>query len=140
MKKFLSVLISILLLASVACLCACAADGKTPSFFMFASVRIKGNGDGTVTAVAQNEFSVGDPNVPVTLTLYRGDNYTADISQMQPLKSERSDGLSFWQTLRITADVDEGYYCAVLEYAVNDEYKTIQSDTVHYNGNGKRIQ
>ena len=117
MKKFFATLIAVL--ACSACLLsACGNDG----LFTFVSVRMKGNGDGTVTAVAQNEFALGGAEMPVTLFLYTSESYETDVAKMTLLKSVES----------------ESYFCARIEYELDGEPQFIQSDTIYYDLQGNR--
>lgn len=67
-------------LIAVCCLpfAGCASDN--PSIFAFLSVRMKGNGDGTITAVAQNEFELAHSAIPMELSVLFSENYETDIS------------------------------------------------------------
>lgn len=110
--------------------------GCAPFTFAFLSVRLKGNGDGTVTAVAQHEFSLGGPDFDVTLTLFRRES--AGSENITEVKSARG-GLSAFKTLEITADIGEaGYYFARLDYEVNGKTEYTLSDTVYYGADGVR--
>ena len=61
--------------------CSSCNNANRAGTFVFLSVRLKGNGDGTVTAVAQNEFTLGSTVMPVKLTLYRIDDGVRGINQ-----------------------------------------------------------
>ena len=107
--------------------------------FAFISVRMKGNGDGTVTAVAQNEFSLFGDKIPVTLSLYSCEEYTTDTEKMNLVSQTESEGLGAYKTLDITWQLaKESYFCARLDYSVNGDKKFILSDTVLYGADGKR--
>ena len=134
MKKFFAALIAVL--ACSACLLsACGNDG----LFTFVSVRMKGNGDGTVTAVAQNEFALGGAEMPVTLFLYTSESYETDVAKMTLLKSVESGGLKISEKANITLKVEsESYFCARIEYELDGEPQFIQSDTIYYDLQGNR--
>lgn len=126
---------------SLTCLFAasCGAEGKS-NMFVFLSVRMKGNGDGTLTCVAQNEFSIGSFDLPVTLTLYLSEEYQTDVAKMTAADSSSCGDLNFLQTVRLDYEIQsQGYFCAQATYSVNGETQTIQSDTVRYDMQGKRI-
>ena len=135
MKKLLSAAICAL------AVCACVSSGCKggENAFAFISVRMKGNGDGTVTAVAQNEFSLFGDEIPVTLSLYSCEEYTTDTEKMTLVSRTESEGLGAYKTLDITWQLtEESYFCARLDYSVNGDKKFILSDTVLYGADGKR--
>lgn len=134
MKKPFTALICALIVALSLPLASCSA----PFTFAFLSVRLKGNGDGTVTAVAQHEFSLGGTEFYITLTLIRKESASSE----EFTEVERLEGsLPALKTLQITADINEaGYYTARLDYEVGGEIKTILSDTVFYGADGLRVK
>ena len=92
--KRISVLLSLLLLLAVCfSFASCAGEGNV---FALLSVRLKGNGDGTVTAVARNEFAVGSSVLPVELTLYACSENMSDTSRMQAVSRTQTDDLNLF--------------------------------------------
>ncbi len=115
------------------------APPPSENLCLFLSLRMKGNGDGTITAIAQNEFSIGNPVFPVCLRLYVSDVNTSDVSQMQLIDSVREDDLEAFRSVAVTYELTKAaYYCAVVEYYVNSEAKTQQCNTIYYDLNGNR--
>ncbi len=132
-------------LAAVICTLLCelclfsACGGGNGGLFVFLSVRLKGNGDGSISVVAQNEFGLGSAELPVTLQLYRSDGYRTDTRSMEKIKWAH-ERLGVSQKCEFLYQIKSaGYYCARIEYILNGETKYIQSDTVYYDINGKRI-
>lgn len=124
----------------VLCLFCSACGENETSVFSFLSVRMKGNGDGTVTAVAQNEFTLFSPPSEVVLTVYRADEYQTDVAKMEKIEQKSNGDLPFSEKLTILIDVEkESYFCARLTYTVNGTIQYLQSDTVRYNADGMRI-
>ena len=135
MKKFLTAAICVL--AVCACISSGCKGGKNA--FAFISVRMKGNGDGTVSAVAQNEFSLFSDKIPVTLSLYCCEEYTTDTEKMTLVSRTESEGLGAYKTLDITWRLtEESYLLARLDYSVNGDKKFILRDSVLYGADGKR--
>lgn len=125
------------LLSSLCLISACG--GGNDGLFVFLSVRMKGNGDGTLSVVAQNEFGLGSAEMPVKLMLYGSDGCFTDTDGATLIKSSE-ERLGVSQKCEFIYEITSaGYYCAKIEYAVNGETRYIQSDTVYYDINGKRI-
>lgn len=141
MKKAVFALAAAIAAATVALFPACSdADGNAAGTFCFLSVRLKGNGDGTVTAVAINEFNTGGTKLPVTLCLYRSEEYEENTQDMQLLETAESDGLAMNEKIEIVCSADAGgYFCALAEYTINGETRQIFSDMVHYSAEGTRL-
>lgn len=93
MKRALFPLAYALLFALSLCCSACGESEA--SVFSFLSVRMKGNGDGTVTAVAQNEFTLFSPPSEVVLTVYRADEYQTDVAKMEKIEQKSNEDLPF---------------------------------------------
>lgn len=139
MKKLISLCILICICCPLFCSCN-ATEGKNDSIFVFLSVRMKGNGDGTVTASAQNEFAIGYLILPVTLTLYSSETYQTGVENMTVAGSATSDDLNIFGKLNVVAEVGEhSYFCARVTYAAGGEERYLQSATVQYTGNGERV-
>lgn len=140
MKRILAVVLS--LLAAFACaICpSCADGGDSQSAFTFLSVRMKGNGNGTITAVAQNEFSLLPVVLPVTLTLYRSERPATGADEMTVAQRRDTDDLNLFQSVEIVAEADGGgYFLAVASFVLNGEQLSISSDVIRYDGEGNRI-
>ena len=129
--KRISVLLSLLLLLAVCfSFASCAGEGNV---FALLSVRLKGNGDGTVTAVARNEFAVGSSVLPVELTLYACSENISDTSRMQA-------DLNLFSVIEVTVPVTEpAYFCAEIVYTVHGETQVLQSGVVRYDASGDRV-
>ncbi len=125
----------------IACCIPFAGCGSgDPSVFVFLSVRMKGNGDGTITAVAQNEFELAHTAVPIELSVMFSEDYQSDISKMQTVKSERTDDLKPFGSFSVDVTAADGYFCAVVSYSVNGDVRYIQTETLQYDLNGNRVQ
>ena len=135
--KSCSVLLSLLLLLALCCsLASCAGGGNV---FALLSVRLKGNGDGTVTAVARNEFALSPAALPVRLTLYVGAE-AGDVSEMRVAGCAQTDDLGLFAALEVSVSVEEpAYYCAEIVYIVHGEEEILQSGTVRYDASGTRV-
>lgn len=132
MKKFFA-LTACALIAAALLLSSCKGA------FVFVSVRMRGNGDGTITAVAQNEFSAGGNAPEVTLSLYYSETYRTDASKMELAASVTPCPLKFSEKTSITHSVKaEGYYLARILYLIDGEPRYIQSDAIRYGTDGKR--
>lgn len=137
MKKLIFALAAFIAVCA-AMLPACSS-GDNCGTFCFLSVRLKGNGDGTVTAAAINEFSLGG-EMPVTLYLYRSETFADGTKEMQLEDKISSDGLAMTDKIEITCDVrGGGYFCAKAEYTADGETRYILSDVVHYDASGERL-
>ena len=137
MKKLIYALAAFIAVCA-AMLPACSS-GDNRGTFCFLSVRLKGNGDGTVTAAAINEFSLGG-EMPVTLYLYRSETFADGTEEMQLEDKISSDELAMTDKLEITCDVrGGGYFCAKAEYTADGETRYILSDVVHYDARGERL-
>lgn len=134
MKRTLTCLALLPVLALLLSLSACGSN-----IFSFLSVRLRAE-ESTVFAVARNEFALDSAVIPVTLTLYRSDTETADISQMTEIGRTHSDDLDWNQTLELSAPIErDGWYCAAIEYTAGGETRVLLSGTVHYDTGGNRI-
>ncbi len=110
-----------------------------PSILLFLSLRMKGNGDGTIMAVAQNEFTIGACSFPVTLSFYTAAEYTTDVDKMTLVDSVSNDDLNLFESMTITHTVENaGYFCAVVSFTVNGEVKEQKCDTIYYDTDGIR--
>ena len=107
--------------------------------FALLSVRIRGNGDGTVTAVARNEFALGSAVIPVSLTLYRVSD-AQDLSLRAVAASAQTDDLNFLASLEASAAVEgTAYYYAEIVYSVYGEEEVLASEVVCYDAEGNRV-
>lgn len=132
MKKIFPILVCLLL-------CFTVLFSSCGNINVFLSVRMKGNGNGTVTAFAQNEFAVGSASPSVTLEIYSSDVETADVKNMRLLDSVSSDGLAALEILMLTVAVQaESYLLARASYSVGGESGFIYSDVILYDAEGKR--
>lgn len=123
------------ILAICAALFALSACAGT---FRFLSVRLKGE-DGTITAVAINEFDLSRGSVAVRLTIYRSDVRTT-AAEMQAIDSTYTADLATGERLELTADAGEGgWFCAVAEYTAEGATNYIECDPVHYDAQGNRV-
>ena len=68
-KRFFAIILATTCLL-FGCFLGGCAKGKTGNAFTFLSVRIKGDGNGNITAYAAKEFSLFSPEISVTLTLF----------------------------------------------------------------------
>lgn len=136
--KRISVLLSLLLLLAVCfSFASCAGEGNV---FALLSVRLKGNGDGTVTAVARNEFAVGSSALPVELTLYACSENISDTSRKQAVSRTQTDDLNLFSAIEVTVPVTEpAYFCAEIVYTVHGETQVLQSGVVRYDASGDRV-
>lgn len=141
MKRFSAVFFGIVLFVCLLFGCSCSGDSPArQSVFAFLSVRLKGNGDGTLTAVAQNEFSIGWASLPVSLTLYRSQEYQSEVDNMLAVASVDGDDLTIFERLEVRYAIEsEGYFCARVVYRLNGEVRYIQSDTLRYGADGNRM-
>lgn len=134
-KRIFSVICALLCALCIISACGGGNDG----LFVFLSVRMKGNGDGTISVVAQNEFGLGSAEMPVSLMLYGSDGFFTDADGATLIKSSKEQ-LGVSQKCEFVYEITSaGYYCARIEYAVNGETRYIQSDVVYYDVNGKRV-
>lgn len=139
MKRALSLLCALIALCCLFSASCAGGEERNQSVFVFLSVRMKGNGDGTITAVAQNEFAIGSSVLPVTLTLYSSDTFQTNVGNMYEIESRATEDLNFLNIIEIVFKVqDDAYYCARIAYKVKGEYQYIQSDTLRYDKNGVR--
>lgn len=125
----------------IACCIPFAGCGSgDPSVFVFLSVRMKGNGDGTITAVAQNEFELAHSAIPMELSVLFSENYETDASAMRIIKKEQISDLKPFGSFSVDVTAADGYFCAVVSYSVNGDVRYIQTETLQYDLNGNRVQ
>lgn len=139
MKKILYIFSSVFILVCCISFISCSyIQTNSQNLFLFLSVRLKGNGDGTITAVAQNEFSICSSIHSVTLTIYYSSEQTDDTSHMLKINSISKEDLSIFQSITLNENIqNEGYYCAEIKYKLDEEIKCIQSELIYYDINGK---
>lgn len=137
MKRFSRLLCALLLLA--VCLSFAACGGEGSAVFALLSVRIRGNGDGTVTAVARNEFALGPAVIPVSLTLYLVPD-AQDLSRRAIAAQAQTDDLDFLASIEASAVVEgTAYYYAEIVYSVYGEEEVLASELVCYDAEGNRV-
>ncbi len=100
---------------------------------------MKGNGDGTVTAFAQNEFALCAAPLSVTLEIYTSDVGSIDFGDMKFVDSVSSDDLAAPDIIMLTFSVEsESYYSARVLYSIGGESGELRSDVILYGVDGKR--
>lgn len=129
------------MLCAAAIIFACAAAACTGgNAFTFLSVRLRGNGDGTVTARAQNEFDAGSAVIFGTLRIYRSDGQFDDTDYAELAGEVYIADFSEQKTAELTVPAaGGGYFCAELTYIIDGEEYAVLSGTVHYDAQGNRI-
>ncbi|MCD8307382.1 MAG: hypothetical protein LUD51_04035 [Clostridia bacterium] len=139
-RVFCIICASVALLLACLCLAGCASSDEGNRYlFVFLSVRMKGNGDGTITAYVKNEFDIGPAIQDIELTVYYSEEYSISPSSMEAVATESADVLKAFKEDSVTVDAREGYYCAVVTYPITGLDRTMQSETIHYDSTGTRI-
>ena len=129
---FLFVVLAMAALAATTALSGCPKDET----FTFISLRLDGNGDGTVTAKVTNEFSLGK-KIDVCIDLYRSEK-----EEFGMLVATSGNGsIDFGESIEVTHDTDGGgYFCARAIYIVQNRVRYMDSEILHYDADGNRVK
>ncbi len=129
-----------LLLLSCMCMTSCTTTESGNTYlFAFLSVRLKGNGDGTIRAYAKNEFDIGPSIKDVELSVYYSEEYRIETSGMEIVGSTQIEYLSAFSEYTMDVPAQDGYFCALISYPLNGQTRLLQSETIHYDATGTRV-
>lgn len=118
-------------------------DVETRGIYVEVSVRIKGNGNGTITATARNEFTLGSTELYVTVGLFSSDEFTMFYEDMEMVTYNLTQDLNIFKEISTTASTngESKYWRAVVMYRKDtDDWKTISTPCMLYDGNGNLIE
>ncbi len=133
-----------LILAATCLLFGCflggCVKGKTGNAFTFLSVRIKGDGNGNITAYAAKEFSLFSPEISVTLTLFYNEVSFENGTDGESVAVFKSSDIGADGKITATCAAKDGYYFARLDYVLSGEARSVKTEVVRYSSDGKRVK
>ena len=118
-------------------------DAETRGVYVEVSVGIKGNGNGTITATARNDFTLGFTELYVTVGLFSSDEFTMFYEDMEMVTYNFTQDLDIFKEISTTASTNgvAKYWRAVVMYRKDtDDWKTISTPCMLYDGNGNLIE
>lgn len=122
------------------CFLGGCANGKGNNAFTFLSVRIKGDGNGNITAYAAQEFSLFSPEISVTLTLFYDEFSFKNDSDGETVAISKTNDIGADGKITATCAAKDGYYFARLDYVLSGEARSVKTEVVRYSSDGKRVK
>lgn len=119
-----------------------ASNEGTRGIYVEVSIRIKGNGDGTITATARNEFTLGPTELYVIVALFSSDEFQMSYEDMDQEAYNFSQDLNIFNEVSATASTGgkSKYWCAVIMYKKDsDDWRIKATNCLHYDANGNQI-
>lgn len=104
------------------------------------TIKLVANGDGTVTATAKNEFTLGNTKLQVIVELYALVFFPMDYTEMQKVAWNQIDDLNIFESISATSPTrgQQKYWCARVLYNKDDQgwvSKTTGIRLIDANGN-----
>lgn len=119
-----------------------SVDAETRGVYVVVSVDLTGNGDGTVTARARNDFTLGTTVLAVKVELYASVDFPMDYTEMQKIAWNETYDLNIFDTLTATGPTRgrQKYWCARVLYNKDGEgWKTDVTPVILYDANGNKV-
>lgn len=116
-----------------------ADDVQTRGIYVSVSIELKGNGDGTVSAIAENRFTLGSTVLQVFVELYASETFPYDISEMKKVGSYYSSDLNIFESISTTASTEgkAKYWCAKVMYNKDNKgWESKNTAILLYDANG----
>lgn len=118
-------------------------DIETKGVYVEVGLIIKGNGNGTITATARNNFTLGFTELYVMVGLFSSDEFTMFYEDMEMVTYNFTQDLNIFKEISTTASTNgvAKYWRAVAMYRKDtDDWKTISTPCMLYDGNGNLIE
>lgn len=116
-------------------------DIETKGVFVTVGVKLQGNGDGTVSAIARNDFTLGTTILAVIVELYASVYFPMDYTEMQKVAWNETYDLNIFDTLSATSPTrgEMKYWCARVMYNKDGEgWKSDVTPVIRYDANGNK--
>lgn len=107
------------------------------------SIELKGNGDGTVSAIAENRFTLGNTVLMVIVELYASDTMPMYYTDMELVASNSIGDLNIFNSISTTASTEgrAKYWCARVQYKKDsDAWTSKETNILYYDANGTVIK
>lgn len=117
-------------------------DIELKGVYVVVTIDIKGNGDGTVTAKARNQFTLGNTVLAVKVELYASVYFPMDYTEMQKVAWHETEDLNILESITATSPTrgETKYWCARVMYNKDGEgWKSDVTGIVRYDANGNKI-
>lgn len=123
-----------------------AAEGQdapqSRGLYTSISIRIDGDGNGNVSAIAKNEFTLGEARIPVYVYLYRSESYPEDYGDMILVASGYVSDLDIFHSLAATASTSgrQSYWSARVRYRLdNGDWQESMTGVTLFDAYGNEI-
>lgn len=116
---------------------------ETKGVYVVVSVDLLANGDGTVTARARNDFTLGTTILAVKVELYASVYFPMDYTEMQKVAWHETYDLNIFDTLTATSPTrgQQKYWCARVMYNKDGEgWKSDVTPIVLIDANGNKVK
>lgn len=117
-------------------------DIETKGVFVTVGVKLQGNGDGTVSAIARNDFTLGNTILAVKVELYASVYFPMDYTEMQKVAWHETYDLNIFDTLSATSPTrgQQKYWCARVMYNKDGEgWKSDVTPIILLDANGNKV-
>ena len=107
--------------------------------FVSVSIELKGNGNGTVSAIAENRFTLGNTVLMVRVELYASETMPMYYTDMELVASNSIGDLNIFKSISTTASTEgkAKYWCARVQYKKDsDGWTSKETSILYYNANG----
>lgn len=115
---------------------------QTRGLYTSISIRLDGDGNGNVSAIAKNEFTLGEARISVYVYLYRSDSFTEDHNEMVLAASGYVTDLDIFHSLSATSSTSgcQSYWLARVRYRMdNGGWREAFTETMLFDANGNEI-
>lgn len=99
----------------------------TRGLLVYVSVTLKGNGDGTMTATAKNQFTLGNTTLRVYVELYRAYEIPDYYTDMERVAYNYTGDLNIFDEISVTTPTGDAaaFWCARVRYQKdNDDWRS----------------
>lgn len=117
-------------------------DIETRGILVSVGIKVVPNGNGTVSAIAANNFTLGNTVLAVIVELYASVYFPMDYTEMQKVAWNQIDDLNIFQELSATSPTrgETKYWCARVMYNKDGEgWKSDVTPVVRLDANGSKI-
>ena len=107
------------------------------------SIELKGNGNGTVSAIAENRFTLGNTVLMVIVELYASETMPMYYTDMELVASNSTGDLNIFDSISTTASTGgrAKYWCARVQYKKDsDAWTSKETNILYYDASGTVVK